>query len=101
MLRRRRFDAKRITFYHKPSYAKICPWLSVCPLADMPIPILPNTLGHEVKLIFATRHQVLTAVSLVVLSEELAQMKKLKQNMSGEEQKKYVVDWKAEHEAFK
>ena len=58
-------------------------------------------LGHEVKFTFATRCQVLTAVSLVVLSEELAQMKKLKQNMSGEEQKKYVVDWKAEHEAFK
>jgi hypothetical protein len=31
-----------------------------------------RALGHEVKLIFATRRQVLTAVSLVVLSEELA-----------------------------
>ena len=37
-----------------------------------------RALGHEVKLIFATRREVLTAVSSVVLSEELARMKKLK-----------------------
>ena len=44
-----------------------------------------RALGHEVKFIFATRCQVLTAVSSVALSEELARMKKLKQTMSGEE----------------
>jgi hypothetical protein len=49
-------------------------------------------LGHEVKLLFATRRQVLTAVSSVVLNEELAWVKKLKQTLSGEERKKYVVD---------
>jgi len=43
-----------------------------------------RALGHEVKFIFATRCQVLTAVSSVALSEELARMKKLKQTMSGE-----------------
>jgi hypothetical protein len=30
-----------------------------------------RALGHEVKLLFATRRQVLTAVSSVVLSKEL------------------------------
>ena len=35
-------------------------------------------LGHEVKLVFSTRREVLTAVSLIVLSEELARRKKLK-----------------------
>ena len=59
-----------------------------------------HALGHEVQLIFATRRQVLTAVSSVVLREELARMKKLKQTTSGEEQKKCVFDWKQENEAF-
>ena len=36
-------------------------------------------LGHEVKLVFSTRREVLTAVSSIVLSEELARRKKLKQ----------------------
>ena len=44
-----------------------------------------HSLGHEVKLVFATRRQVLTSVSSVVLSEEKARLKKLKQTVSGEE----------------
>jgi hypothetical protein len=58
-----------------------------------------RALGHEVQLIVATRWQVLTAVSSVVLREELARMKKLKQTTSGEERKKCVFDWKQENEA--
>jgi hypothetical protein len=57
-------------------------------------------LGHEVKLVFATRRQVLTSVSSVVLSEELVRLKKLKQTMSGAERKKCVLDWKQENEVF-
>ena len=57
-------------------------------------------LGHEVKLVFCTRRQVLTAVSSIVLNEELARRKKLKQNMDGAERKKYVLDWKVEKEKF-
>jgi hypothetical protein len=48
----------------------------------------------------ATRRQVLTAVSSVVLSKELARMKKLKQTMIWEERKKCVFDWKQENEVF-
>ena len=44
-----------------------------------------RSLGHEVKLIFATRREILTAVSSIVLSKELARKKKLKQSMSGKE----------------
>jgi hypothetical protein len=44
-----------------------------------------RSLGHEVKLLFATRRQVLTSVSSVLLSKEKARLKKLKQTMSGEE----------------
>ena len=57
-------------------------------------------LGHEVKLVFSTRHEVLTAVSSIVLSEELARRKKLKQSINGAERKKYVVDWKLENAKF-
>jgi len=59
-----------------------------------------HDLGHEVKLVFSTRHQVLTADSSIVLNKELARRKKLKQNMDGAEQKKYVLDWKVEKWKF-
>ena len=57
-------------------------------------------LGHEVKLVFSTRREVLTAVSSIVLSEELARRKKLKQSFNGAERKKYVDNWKLEKEKF-
>jgi hypothetical protein len=57
-------------------------------------------LGHEVELVFSTRRQVLTAVSSIVLSEELARRKKLKQSMNGAERKQYVLEWKQEKEVF-
>ena len=57
-------------------------------------------LGHEVKLVFSTRRQVLSAVSSIVLNKELARRKKLKQSMNGAERKKYVLDWKVEKEKF-
>jgi hypothetical protein len=59
-----------------------------------------RSLEHEVKLVFATRWQVLTSVSSVVLNEEKVQLKKLKQTMSWEERKTCVLDWKQENEVF-
>jgi len=57
-------------------------------------------LGHEVKLVFSTRRQVLTDVSSIVLNEELARRKKLKQSMNGAERNKYVLDDKFLNDAL-
>ncbi len=56
--------------------------------------------GHDVKLLFWDRKQTIGQVGAVVLSEEMAQLKKLKTMMDLEQQKRYVKRWKKDNEIF-
>ena len=59
-----------------------------------------RALGHDVELLFIDRKETIQHVGVVVLSEEMARLKKLKTTMDTEQQKRYVKQWKKDNEIF-
>jgi hypothetical protein len=57
-------------------------------------------MGHEVELLFGNRKETIQKVLAVVLCEEMARLKKIKQTMDAAQQKHYVKRWKKENKLF-
>ena len=57
-------------------------------------------MGHDVELLFSDRKETIQQVCAVVLCEEMAQLKKIKQTMMAAQQKRYVKRWKKDNEDF-
>ena len=53
-----------------------------------------QTMGHDVELLFSDRKETIQQVCAVVLCEEMARLKKIKQTMTAAQQKRYVKWWK-------
>ena len=57
-------------------------------------------LGHDVFLIYRDCCKTMNNVMSVVLMEDVARKKKLKESMSTDERKMFIAKWKMENEVF-